>query len=68
MGKIYYLMGKSASGYSLAGNQLFGRRIVMSDFFALAAVIEEVTDGFSGFVYSRTLYDEIGRASCRERV
>ncbi len=43
--------------YNLAGNQLFGRRIVMSDFFALAAVIEEVTDGFSGFVYSRTLYD-----------
>ena len=43
--------------YSLAGNQLFGCRIVMSDFFTLAAVIEEVTDGFSGFVYSRTLYD-----------
>lgn len=32
--------------YSLAGNQLFGCRIVMSDFFTLAAVIEEVTDGF----------------------
>ena len=43
--------------YSLAGNQLVGCRIVLSDFFTLAAVIEEVTDGFSGFVYSRTLYD-----------
>ncbi len=42
----------------LPENQLFGCRIVMSDFFTLlAAVIEEVTDGFSGFVYSRTLYD-----------
>ena len=51
--------------YSLAGNQLFGRRIVMSDFFALAAVIEEVTDGFSGFVYSRTLYDGGTRRSLK---
>lgn len=52
--------------YSLAGNQLFGCRIVMSDFFTLAAVIEEVTDGFSGFVYSRTLYD--GNTSLSEEM